>query len=264
MNLKKCILILVILSALLLSACNASDAGEVLPAAPGTTAPETQPEQETQPVQTEQEDSDVYEGDAFTYYTDTAYAAQLDRYHTALSQTWEEGAYFENGMSNLAYYYYEGNPLDNLGFTFLDLDGDGILELIIGAIANAQNDPAVLEIWTLREGTAEMLVQSGSRNRYFLEFDGEHNTWWIANEASNGAANSANHYYKVTQQGLEVIQAVIFDAQANEAQPWFLAMDDDWDTANDSSLDEDTALRIMESHRRLYCAPEYIPFSLYG
>ena len=65
---------------------------------------------------------------------DELYAQQIERYYTALSENWDENAYFDNEMSSLAAFYYEGNPLDNVGYAFMDLDGDGIQELIIGAI----------------------------------------------------------------------------------------------------------------------------------
>ena len=58
------------------------------------------------------------------------YAAQLDRYAAALSEQWPEGRYFENGMSELASYYYEGDARANVGVFFPDLDGDGSPEMV--------------------------------------------------------------------------------------------------------------------------------------
>ena len=73
-------------------------------------------------------------------YVDAAYAEQIGRYYTALSEQWEAGQYFDNDMSELPYYYYEGEPLDNVGFGYQDLNNDGSMELIIGAILNAEQD----------------------------------------------------------------------------------------------------------------------------
>ena len=192
-----------------------------------------------------------------------AYMEQLNRYYWALQEQWDEGSYYEQEMSPLASYYYEGNPLDNVGFAFADLDHDGNYELIIGAIANAEQDPAVFEIWTLRNNGPALLCQSGYRNRYFLEYAPEEDNWLIANEASNNAANSASLYYYLENGELKVAQAIVFDAAANESAPWFMAYDDDWDTSNDTPIDEATAISIIEAHQASYTVPEYIPYSLY-
>lgn len=231
-----------LLAALLLTGCSSAQ-----PAAP-TEAP---PVETTVPAQTAAPETDW----------EAIYAQPLARYRTALAEQWDEGMYFENEMSHLAAYYYEGEPLDNAGYLFVDMNGDGIQELIIGAIRNAVQDPAVFEIWTLAEGVPVMLAQSASRNRYFVEYTSEDDLWLIAHSASNGATNSADHFYRLAEGRLEVVQAVVFDAQADEENPWFLAYDNDWDTTNDTPTDEATALAILESHRSAYAVLSYIPFS---
>ena len=123
----------------------------------------------------ETEEPVATEGAAPSDLVEAAYAQQIGRYYTALTELWEESKYFDSDMSALPYYYYEGEPLDNVGFGYQDLDNDGSAELIIGAIANAELDPVVFEIWTLVEGEPVMLAQSGSRNRYFLQFSEEDN-----------------------------------------------------------------------------------------
>ena len=66
----------------------------------------------------------------------TLYAAQLTRCAAALSERMvPESRYFENGMSELAGYYYEGDARANVGVFFPDLDGDGSPEMVIGAIS---------------------------------------------------------------------------------------------------------------------------------
>ncbi len=196
-------------------------------------------------------------------YVDAAYAEQIGRYYTALSEIWEESKYFDNDMSALPYYYYEGEPLENVGFGYQDLNNDGSVELIIGAIMNAEQDPVVFEIWTLVDGEPVLVAQSGSRNRYFLQFFEEENAWYVANEGSNSAANFGTYYLMLVDGNLEVTQGIVFDAIADEANPWFMAYDLDWDASNDEPIDEDMANAILDSNQAHYTVAEYIPYSLY-
>ena len=233
---------------------------------PAASEPAESIDSTTEPAEnptTETEDDTEYEGDASSYYIDVVYAQQIERYYTAISQQWDEGAYFEHEMSALAAYYYEGNPLDNVGFTFMDLDCDGIWELIIGAIKNAEQDPLVFEIWTLKNDEPVMVAQSGARNRYYLQYAEEDNLWSVANEAENGAANRAVYYLQLIEGEFEVMQGIVFDAAANEKAPWFMAYDLDWDVSNDMAIDEDTAKAVMKAGRDIYATTEYFPYSLY-
>lgn len=250
---KKLITFLLILCMLLsISACADKEG-----TAPETSTPETNaPSAETDPVETEADtENDVS--------IDAAYAQQIEKYYTAISGQWDEGAYFDNEMSALAAYYYDGNALDNVGYTLMDLDGDNSDELIIGAIMNSEKSPLIFEIWTLKDGEAVMLAQSGSRNRYYSRYDVEDEVWSIAYEAENGAANHAVYYLNLADGELEVIQGVVFDAIANENDPWFMAYDLDWDVSNDTPIDEDTANDVIEAGRNIYAAFDYIPLSQY-
>lgn len=221
----------------------------------------TKPATETTPTETE--DDVEYEGDASSYYIDVVYPQQIERYYTAISQKWEEDAYWDHNMSPLAAYYYEGNPLDNVGFTFMDLDGDGIWELIIGAIQNAEQDPLVFEIWALKNDEPVMIAQSGSHNRYYLQYAEEDNLWSVAYEVENGAANRAVYYLQLRDGEFHVTQGVVFDALANEKAPWFMAYDLDGDVSNDTPIDEETANDVINAGRNTYAPQEYFPYSLY-
>ena len=216
----------------------------------------------TEPAPTETEEME-YEGDASSYYIDVAYRKQIARYYTALSEQWEEGKYFENGLSALPYYYYEGNPMENVGFGFVDLDNDGRWELIIGAIMNAEMDPAVFEIWTLVDDEPVMLAQGGSRNRYVLQYVEEDNMWYVVNEGSGSAFHHATYYLMLNEGKFEVVQGIVFDAMVDEENPWFMTYDLDWDVSNDQPLDEATATAILESNRKHYTALEYFPYIFY-
>ena len=214
-------------------------------------------------VPEETEEDIVYEGDASSYYIDVAYADQIARYHTALSEKWDEGKYFDNNMSALPFYYYEGNPLENVGFGFVDLDNDGRLELIIGAIMNAEMDPAVFEIWTLVDGEPVMLAQGGTRNRYVLQHVEEDRMWYVVNEGSGSAFNHATYYLMLSEGKFEVVQGIVFDASVDEENPWFMTYDPDWDVSKGEPIDEATANAILDANRKLYTALELFPYIYY-
>jgi len=233
----------------------------VEPTTEPTAEPTTNPADETIP--TEIEEDVEYEGDASSYYIDVVYAEQIERYFTAISQQWDEIACLEQEMSPMVAYYYDGQPLDNVGFTFMDLDGDGIWELIIGAIKNAERDPLIFEIWALEDGEPVMLAQSSFHNRYYLQYAPEDDLWSVAYEAENNAANRATYYLQLVEGEFKVIQGVIFDAITNENAPWFMTYDLDWDVSNDTPIDENTANAVMNANRNIYAAQEYFPYCLY-
>ena len=203
------------------------------------------------------------EDDTTSYYIDVVYEQQIKRYHTAISQQWDMDVYWDQEMSSMVVHYYDETPLDNVGFTLMDLDGDSIPELIIGAILGSDRDPLVFEIWTVHNGDPVMLAQSGSHNRYYLQYSEEEDLWSVAYEAENGAANHAVYYLQLVEGEFRVIQGIIFDAFASENDPWFMAYDLDWDVSNDIPVDEETATSIMQAGRNIYSALEYLPYSLY-
>lgn len=46
--------------------------------------------------------------------------------------------------------------------------------------------------------------------------------------------------------------AIMYDAAADEENPWFMAYDDDWDTSNDEPVDEDMAQSVINSYTDNY------------
>ena len=233
-----CLAILLIIATL--AGCGPADPAPT----PGATTVTTQPT--TGPVRDE------------AYYLNTVYAAQIRRYYTAVMDLWDIGMYLENGMSPLPVNYCAGNPLENVGFGLVDLDGDGVWELIIGAT----KDHAVFEIWTMENGAPVMLAQSGSDNRYLL-LRTQEQTWQIVNEATNNIASFATYYMTLEGGKLKVVQGVVFDAFADEENPWFLTKDLDWDVSNDTPIDEETANDILDSNQLLYAIPEYTAYCHY-
>ena len=266
---KKILVLLLSLSLLLsLVACGQGKAPETTGTGETTKAteasdPTTEPVQEDTTAATETTAPAETENQTAEEQYLEKYAPVLDRYSQALQEQWNEGMLFQEGMCTLSTYCYEGNPLENVGYTLMDLDGDGIWELIIGAIRNAEQDPLVFEIWALKNDEPVMLVQSGSHNRYYLQYAEEDNLWSVAYEAENGAANHAVYYLQLFEGEFSVTQGIIFDAAADEENPWFMTYDLDWDVSNDTPIDEDTANAVMNAGRNTYAPQEYFPYSLY-
>ena len=244
---KKLIAILLVMLALLAGCRSSQGEKPVAPAADPTTAP----------TQNTTEETVVDEIEASTHYMQNVYPSQIQRYYTAVSQKWDEITYLDNEMSTLAARYYDGNPLDNIGFAFMDLDRDGIWELVIGAV----QDSLVFEIWGLKNGEPVMLAQSGSHNRYYLQYTDD--LWTVAYEAENGAANFAVYSLKLVNSQFQAIQGVVFDALANEENPWFQTTKLDMDGSNGTPITEETASTMMNATRSIYTTADYFPYSLY-
>ena len=224
------------------------------PTAAPTAAPTDAP---TEPAE---EEDIVYEGDASSYYIDVAYHDQIARYVTPLTEKWNEDQYLENGLCEVLAAYYEGNPLENVGYGFVDLDNDGRWELVIGAIADAEDAPAVFEIWTLVDGKPVMLAQAGARVQYTLQYVPEDGMWYVVNENSSGAYSNATYYLMLNEGKFEVVQGILYDKEGNGETHWFMTYDMDWEISNDMPIDEDTAYSIRESQMQYYIALEYFPY----
>ena len=276
MKKKTLLWIAIVLIAAFLAGCAPAAHTETTPTEPPANAESQEPvtdptegeteestEDPTETVTDPTEDDVVYEGDASSYYIDVVYAQQIARYYTALSEKWNEEQYLDNGMSEVLAAYYEGNPLNNVGFGFVDLDNDGRWELVIGAIQDAETEPAVFEIWTLVDDQPVMLALAGARSQYALLYVEEDNMWYVAHEGANSARNSGTYYLMLVDGKLEVMQGIIYNSEADAQNPWFMAYDMDWDASNDDPIDEEMAHSILESNRNHYTALEYFPYILY-
>ena len=193
---------------------------------------------------------------------ENVYKEQMELVYQALSEEWSIEKYFENEISSLIANHYEGTPLDNVGYALEDLDGDGKEELLISAVSKDASGGMLYDVYTAPEGKAVHVLSGHERNRYYLQWL-EEGAYMIANEASNSAFNSAWYYYSMIDGQLELMQGVVFNAEADENNPWFLTYDEDWDASNDTHDEDGMAESIIEANMRSYTTLEYIPFSAY-
>ena len=190
------------------------------------------------------------------------YKEQLDLVHQALSEEWSVDEYFEHEISSLIAFNNEGNALDHIGYAFEDLDGDGKEELLISAVSRETSGGMLYDVYSTSGEEVIHVLSGHEKNRYYLQ-SLEEGGYMIANEASNTAYNSAWYYYSMSEGKLELSQGVVFDAAADEDQPWFITYDEDWDTSNDTHDVEGLAQSIIEANTKSYTALDYTPFSSY-
>ena len=140
-----------------------------------------------------------------------AYAAVVEKYRNAYaSGISEQGAYI-TGYSEMAAYS------QHVGYTLIDLDGNGAKELIIaGTGSGNSSDNVIYEICTLSADQALTLCQSRSRSRYYLCNNGT-----VLNEGSSGAAYS--NLIVMTVSGTNLLTAISLRSDLDEnGQPvWY-------------------------------------------
>lgn len=193
------------------------------------------------------------------------YLPVMKKYYLALSQEWEMEKVEENGISDIISHYYENSPLKNIGYCFMDVNGDNADELLIGEILLEDKGDWGKVVWdmcSVKNGEPYQVFTSLERNRYYV-FENE-GKYMIANERSGSAIDSTNSYYSFDGEKLNVIEAVIFDGWNSPDSPWFIADDNDFDVSNDMPVDEKTATEIIESYQAKYITPQFISFETLG
>lgn len=188
-----------------------------------------------------------------------AYEKIVEEYRSMIREKWDLDQVFNTELSSMIPNFYDMGAEKEVGYTLMDLDGDGKKELLIGETdTKLPANRIIFDAYTLKNNQAEQLFVSYDRNRYYLVKE-ESGNILVANEGSNGAANSGWYYYTVNGNKLNVVQAVIYDATVDEENPWFLAQDDDWDTSNDTPTDEAHAQDIIDSYTKNYAKLDWTP-----
>lgn len=100
-----------------------------------------------------------------------------------------------------------GNPLDKIGYTIIDINEDGLSELIIGRCkdeSNQDGEPIIYDGFSYNAEEVIHLFEGWERNRWYLLKD---NSFY--NEGSGGAANSILGVYKISK-GKKTLECVDF------------------------------------------------------
>lgn len=140
------------------------------------------------------------------------YQPLIKQYQTALNEGWQPSTCQKNGLSLMV--AYRGEYYNELGYTIMDLDGNGIDELIINDGRN------IYDLFTIirDEITSPLhLASAMERLEYFLTTDG-----WIYCRGSGSASVSYHTLYSMGEQDLILLEGFIFDANTDPQNPgWF-------------------------------------------
>ena len=148
--------------------------------------------------------------------------------------------------------------VSEMGYTCIDVDGNGVSELLIGEVESEGAYVGMFyDMYTIVDNKAVQIVSSAERDRYYLCKD-----YQIANEGSSSAAESSNSYYSLKDgKTLELKEAVIFDGYYSgtydETNPWFYSTTG-FEKSDYNPISEEKAREIMDSYEYMDIA--FTPF----
>ncbi len=175
------------------------------------------------------------------------YLPVLKKYYLAMLE-WPTEKINEYGLVDIMFRW--GEPFKFVGYCFMDINGDGQNELLIGKL-NA-GDKIVRDMYSVKNGQAYRVFVSGDRNRHYICESDE--GYIIANEIHANAMNYSYSYY------------ADLDENVLKERLWFDWTEDEWchsaDYLNGASVvvDEEQVNEIAENYRAKYITPQFISF----
>ncbi len=206
------------------------------------------------------EDADIKGIKGSVYYKnqgmkgDDLYRRVLQKHLTAINEKWDSEKLEKENMS----YMYnvisktDKNPLKKIGYTYYDVNADGIEELFIGEISDGNWKGIIYDIYTMVNRNPKHVTSGGARNRYYV-CDGT----FICNEYSSGANESGVRVYNLVENSTKLFPQVNFkyDGYENSEKPWFISYSDNkWENVTEQKYNE--RKKVFEKYERF----DYIPF----
>lgn len=179
----------------------------------------------------------------------------LKKYQRGYREKWNAGGFESQNMS----YMFHTVPYNKVGYTYYDLNGDGIEELLVGEIAKGQWKGVIYDIYTMVNRKPVHVVSGGSRNRYFAcDYS------FVCNEYSSGANESGVRVYNLEENSNNLFPQVSFkyDGYENPKNPYFISYSDDkWENVTKEKYNE--RKRVFERYERFDYKPlsKFIPDS---
>ena len=146
--------------------------------------------------------------------------------------------------------YAQADPFQGTGYTCMDVDRDGVPELIVGQTEVLGEARFLYDIWTLQDGEPVLLAQGWERNALYLTLDGDQ--FGLYQAGSGGASLSIYQQSEFREGQAVLVNSLLFDMEA--AHPW---------TLNENPISEEEALQLIEQWERRVVFPALNPFADY-
>ena len=173
----------------------------------------------------------------------------LKKHITALNEKWDSIKLEKENMS----YMYNIIPKDKVGYTYYDVNADGIDELLIGEIAEESWKGVIYDIYTMVDRKPQHVISGGTRNRYYVCDNA-----FVCNEYSSGAMESGTRVYNLVENSTELFPQISFkyDGYTNKKNPWFYTYSDEkWQNVSEDKYKE--RKKVFEKYERF----DFIPLN---
>ena len=177
------------------------------------------------------------------------YKSVLEKYITAINEKWDSSKLEKENMS----YMYNIIHKNKIGYTYYDINADGIDELVIGEIADGAWKGVVYDIYTMVNREPKHVVSGGTRNRYYVCDDS-----FVCNEYSSGALESGVRVYNLVENSTELYPQLSFkyDGYINSKKPWFISyIDEKWENVSEEKYND--RKKVFEKYERF----DFIPLN---
>ena len=179
----------------------------------------------------------------------SVYDGVLRAYSDALSQGWDAQTCIDRGVCYLIANYASSGSAGLPGWCYLDVDGNGARELLIG------EGNLLLAMYTQENGSARLLFTGAERNSYHLEKD-----MLIVARGSNSAFNSSLTLWYLRNTSLYFKGAIVCDYSVNPNEPWFYSYRDDLSLTGADKVSNKTAKVWMDAYEGNYYLPAFTSF----
>ncbi len=176
------------------------------------------------------------------------YKSVLEKHIKSIKQNWDSE---KLEAENMSYMYNIIDSKDKIGYTYYDMNADGIDELLIGEIAEGNWKGVVYDIYTMVNRKPQHVASGGSRDRYYIC-----NGSFVCNEYSAGAKESGVGVYILVENSTELFPQVNFkfDEYENPENPYFISYSDNkWENVTEKTFNE--RKKVFEKYERFDFTP---------
>lgn len=184
-----------------------------------------------------------------------AYREILDMFYYKISGGWDS----TEDVSYLFYFDYTmpATPAD-AGYTMMDLDGNGVPELLISTV-EAAKEGMIYDLYAIADGSVVHAATGGERYCYYLCEDNTIYHW-----GSSGASNSREISYTIDPDTglLSAKETVVFDESENKSSPWFYGTGECYSRENGADFIRMTNITEEEAKETVDGYKKIIPIEL--